>query len=105
MLSERWVKCLEGTADVSVALEDTEDDVEEPQEEEEGSWEQLGDLGPTQLRLAEDGEEPPGHEEDDGGDGAAGVDDDTEGQSTRLHNKPSRWVLKRYSIIPRINFS
>ena len=37
MLSERWVKCLEGTADVSVALEDTEDDVEEPQEEEEGS--------------------------------------------------------------------
>ena len=93
MLGVRWVKCLEGTADVSVALEDTEDDVEEPQEEEKGSGEQLGHLRATQLRLAEDGEEPPGHEEEDGGDGTAGVDDDAEGQSTGLHHKPSLGVL------------
>ena len=93
MLGVRWVKCLEGTADVSVALEDAEDDVEQPEEEEEGSWERLGQLGTAQLCLAEDGEEPPGHEEEDGGDGTAGVDDDTEGQSTGLHHKPSLGVL------------
>ena len=88
-----WVKGLERTVDVSVTLEDTEDDVEQPEEEEEGSWEELGHPGTAQLRLPEDGEEPPGHEEGDGGDGTEGVDDDTEGQSPRIDNKASLRVL------------
>ena len=87
------VKCLQRTVDVTVALEDTEDDVEQPEEEEEGSWEALGHLGTAKLRLPKKREEPPGHEEGDGGDGTAGVDDDTEGQSTRLDNKPPLGVL------------
>ena len=84
---------LERTADKSVGLEDAEDDVEHPEEEEEGSWEVLGYPGTTQLRISKDGEEPPGHEEGDGGDGTAGVDDDTEGESPRVHLEASLGIL------------
>ena len=87
------VKCLQRTVDVTVALEDTEDDVEQPQEEEEASREVLGHPGTAQLRLPKDGEEPPDHEQGHGGDGTGGVDDDTEGESPSIDLKPFLRVL------------
>ena len=50
------VKGLERTVDVSVTLEDTQDDVEQPEEEKEQRGEALGQLGPAELGVTKDGE-------------------------------------------------
>ena len=84
---------LERTADKSVGLEDAEDDVEQPEEEKEQRGEALGQLGPAELGVTKDREWPPHHQEDDGGDGAAGVDDDTEGESPRVDLEASLGIL------------
>ena len=86
---------LKFNADMSVGLEDAQDNVEKPEEEEEERGEVLGQVGTTELRVAEDGEEPPEHEDDHGGDSTAGVDDDAEGESPGINLKSLVRILKR----------
>ena len=86
---------LKFNADMSVGLEDAQNNVEKPEEEEEERGEVLGQVGTAELRVAEDGEEPPEHEDDHGGDGTAGVDDDAEGESPGINLKSFVRILQR----------
>ena len=49
----------------------------------------LGDGGAAKLRVAEDREEPPGHEQGHGEDGADRVEHHRERERARVHDKVS----------------
>lgn len=69
--------------DVAVGLQRREHDVHEPQAEEQGGGQDLGDSGPAQL--APDGGPAPVHEHGDADEGEDGEERDGEGQSPRVH--------------------
>ena len=89
---------LERGFDYTVGLQDTEDDVEEPQEHENEGRDPFWDFGTSELGVSKDGEEPPDHEEGHGQDGAAGVDQDAEDKSVGFDDKPFLRILKHRTI-------
>ena len=53
----------------------------------------LGDGGAAKLRVAEDREEPPRHEQGHGEDRADGVEHHREGEGARVHDEVSPLVV------------
>ena len=86
---------LKRALDDSIGLEDTEDDVEEPEPDKWEGRDPFRDFGSAELSVPEDGKEPPGDEKRDGQNSAASVDDDAEDQGVRGHQEPNLGVLKR----------
>merc|ERR1719336_27253 len=78
-----------GVSYIAIGLKGRENNIEEPEEEKDGGGDVLehsvaAKLGALPV-LAEDGQEPPGHDQADGDRGAEDVDRDGESQSARLH--------------------
>ena len=93
-----WIKAMQmwtlrglgkGVPYIAIGLKWRENNIEEPEEEKDGGGDVLehsvaAKLGALPV-LAEDGQEPPGHDQADGDHGADDVDRHREGQSARLH--------------------
>merc|ERR1719336_755547 len=78
-----------GVSYIAIGLKGRENNIEEPEEEKDGGGDVLehsvaAKLGALPV-LAEDGQEPPGHDQADGDHRADDVDRHREGQSARLH--------------------
>ena len=93
-----WIKAMQmltlrglgkGVPYIAIGLKWRENNIEEPEEEKDGGGDVLEDSVAAKLGalpvLAEDGQEPPGHDQADGDHRADDVDRHREGQSAGLH--------------------
>ena len=80
----------QGVSDQSIGLESAQNYVEEPENQEEHRTDPLGHLGPSELSISKQGEEPSGQDGGHGEDGADTVDHHTEGQGAGRDREASR---------------